>query len=74
MLIARGRLDDGGISVGLVRDGAWVAQVPVTSAGEFLVVVRTPADGTYSAVLANNLVGRSFDNHVRLRQFGWVAP
>jgi hypothetical protein len=73
LLLARGRIDDGGISVGLVRDGRWVAQVPVTADGEFIVVVRVPSDGSYSAVLANNLIGRSLENHVRLRRFGWIA-
>jgi hypothetical protein len=74
LLLAEGQLDEGGVSLGLLRSGRWIAQVPVTAPGPFLIVIRAPADGNYSAVLANNLPGRSLENHVRLRRLGWVTP
>lgn len=73
VVLAQGHLDRGGVSLGLVRDGAWVAQVPVTAPGEFLILIRVPADGTYSVVLANNVPGRSLDNQVSIRRIGWLS-
>jgi hypothetical protein len=72
MLLARGRLEAGGFSLGLVSDGLWVAQVAVLTPGDFVVVIRVPADGEYSVVLANNLPGRPLHNQMTIERIGWV--
>jgi hypothetical protein len=72
-LVARGRIARGGISVGLVRDGAWAAQVPVTVPGAFVVVVQAPAAGRYSVVVTNYVLGASLRYDVALDRFGWLA-
>jgi hypothetical protein len=72
LLIARGRLEFGGFSLGLVQNGMWIAQVPVLVAGEFVVVIKVPSDGSYSVVLANNLPGRSLHNQLTIDRIGWV--
>ncbi len=72
LLLARGRLEEGGISVGLVRNGKWEAQVAVTEPGEFVAIARAPSDGEYSVVVANNLQGSSLHNDVVIRRLGWV--
>ena len=72
-LLARGYLEEGGISVGLVRNGRWEAQVAVTEPGEFVALARAPIDGEYSVVVANNLQGASLYNNVVIRRLGWVT-
>jgi hypothetical protein len=72
MLIARGRVEHGGFSLGLVQNGVWTAQVPVLTAGDFVVVIRVPTDGPYAVVLANNLPGRSLHNQLTIDRIGWV--
>ena len=72
VLLARGRLERGGFSLGLVQNGQWIAQVPVLTAGDFVVVIKVPGDGDYSVVLANNLPGRSLHNQLTIERIGWV--
>jgi hypothetical protein len=72
-LLARGYLEEGGISVGLVRNGKWEAQVAVTEPGEFVAIAQAPSDGEYSVVVANNLQGPSLYNNVVIRRLGWVT-
>jgi hypothetical protein len=72
VLIARGRVERGGLSLGLVQNGSWIAQVPVVATGDFVVVVKVPSDGSYSVVLANNLPGRSLHNQLTIDRIGWV--
>jgi hypothetical protein len=73
LVLARGRLEEGGISFGLVRNGKWEAQVAVTEPGEFVAIARAPSDGEYSVVVANNLQGASLHNDVVIRRLGWVV-
>lgn len=73
LVMARGQLRSGGLSVGLLKDGAWVAQVPVQTPGDFQVVVRVPEDGVYTLVVANNLTGRSLDNQLTIERIGWAS-
>ena len=73
LLLAQGRLEHGGLSLGLVKDGQWIAQVPVTTPGDFVVVIRVPLDGAYSVVLANNVTGRSLDNRLTIDRIGWAS-
>ena len=72
IVLARGRLEKGGLSLGLVENGKWVVQVPVVTPGEFVVVIRAPRDGRYSLILANNVTGWSLDNRLTIDVLGWA--
>ena len=72
LALVQGNIERGGISFGLVKDGQWVEQAAVLSTGEFTAVVRVPADGEYSLVLANNLPGSSLRNDLVIHRVGWV--
>ena len=74
ILVAEGAVARGGFSLGLVREGQWLAQAAVTRGGRFIVVVAAPEDGVYSVVLANNLPGPSLWNEFTIRKVGWVVP
>lgn len=72
LALVQGTIERGGVSFGLVKDGQWLEQAHVLSAGEFTAVVRVPADGEYSLVLANNLRGPSLRNDLVIHRVGWV--
>lgn len=72
LAMARGELHDGGITIGLIRDGAWVAATNVVQPGPFTVLVETPAGGTYQLVIANCLTGGQTSNRVTITKVGWV--
>ena len=72
LVLARGHIERGGLSLGLVQNGEWIVQVPVVTPGEFVVVIRVPADGRYTLILANNVTGWSLDNQLTLDLFGWA--
>jgi hypothetical protein len=72
VLIAQGRIDDGGISIGLVQAGRWIVQVPIVKVGNFVTVINVPADGPYAVVIANNLPGPSLRNDLIIRKIGWA--
>ena len=52
--LATGRLDEGGLSIGLQRDDKWAGIVNVTEPGPFAVVL-VPGAGRYSLVVANDV-------------------
>jgi hypothetical protein len=72
LVLARGHIERGGVSLGLVQNGEWVVQVPVVTPGEFVVVIQVPRDGRYALILANNITGWSLDNRLTLELFGWA--
>jgi hypothetical protein len=72
LALVQGEIRSGGVSFGLVSNGAWIAQAGVTRPGPFIVVVRVPMSGTHSLVLANNLTGASLHSDVRIDRVGWV--
>jgi hypothetical protein len=72
LILARGHIERGGLSMGLVQNGEWIVQVPVVTPGEFVVVIQVPRDGRYTLVLANNVTGWSLDNRLTLELFGWA--
>ena len=71
-LVAEGTLDRGGLSIGLVTDGRWSMQVPITQPGRFLAVIEVPADGQYALIIANNLRGPSLRNQFALTRLAWA--
>lgn len=70
VLLAEGVLTSGGLSLGLLRDGAWAAQVGVAQPGAFVAMVAAPATATYDVIVANNMPGRFQSNHFVLTRVG----
>lgn len=72
-LVVSGRIEQGGVSVGLMRNNQWVGQVSVSEPGNFTVVLAPPASGTYALVVANNLrQPEALETAVVLSRFGAV--
>jgi hypothetical protein len=72
LLLAAGRLQRGGITVGLLKDAAWAAQVNVTEPGLFTVVIQPPGQGTYEIIVANNLPGPSREIDAAISRIAWI--
>lgn len=72
-VLVKGRLERGGVTIGLLRDDQWAAQVNVTKPGNFTVVIAPPARGAYTIVVANDVPGNGADTTAVLTQFGVIA-
>jgi hypothetical protein len=53
--IAVGELEAGGLTIGLLKDNAWLGSRNIVEPGWFAVAVQAPEDGVYALVIANNL-------------------
>ncbi|WP_288255132.1 hypothetical protein [uncultured Hydrogenophaga sp.] len=73
VLRVSGALEQGGLAVGLVKDGAWAHQLPVSRPGEFDLFI-TPAPGRYHLVIANNLARGSAVNTFEIKRLALVRP
>lgn len=70
--IAKGELIGGGITIGLLKDGAWHSQANVTQPGPFEVLLRV-LPGSYVVTIANN-VPQERHNEFLIEVMGWVDP
>lgn len=70
--LSQGELRKGGMTLGLVRSGAWAIQVNVVRTGPFTVIIEIPENGTYSFILANYLRSGSLTNDFSLTTLGWA--
>ena len=52
-LVVRGRLVEGGVAIGLLKDRRWYRQVVVTEPGEFMVSIPVDEPGTYQPLVTN---------------------
>jgi hypothetical protein len=73
VLRASGVLEQGGLTVGLVKDAAWAHQLSVPRPGEFDLFI-TPEPGRYHVVIANNLARGSAVNNFEIRRLSVVRP
>jgi hypothetical protein len=71
-LVVIGRVDVGGVTVGLLKKDRWAGQVNVSSPGEFTAVVEAPAPGSYAIVVANNVGDPSLHTDVEISRIGWI--
>lgn len=53
--LASGELKEGGITVGLLENGAWTGFTNIDQPGRFVVAIQAPYRGRYSLVIANNV-------------------
>ena len=73
-LVVEGHLTAGGLTVGLLRDGAWEGQIAITTPGRFTAIVQAPRRGSYAAVIANHSTDRAVGTDVVITRFGWLEP
>ena len=72
MLICRGIVRRGGVTVGVLLDNHWAKTVNVTAPGPFVVSLAMDTTAKYSVVLAN--FAHSGDNDVTISALGWLPP
>ena len=63
----------GGLTIGLVRDGKWAAQVVVGDVGAFTAVIQPPGAGTYDVIVANNLPDALRETDVAISKIAWMG-
>jgi hypothetical protein len=74
LLVAAGRVDEGGLDLGVLKDNAWHNQIVIDEPGEFLAAVEVGADGIYVPILAN-ATARDLDrNRFVISRFGILRP
>jgi hypothetical protein len=72
-LLAAGRVERGGVSIGLLKNNKWAAQINITEPGDFTVVIAPPSSGNYSVLVANDLrQPQDLDTSVVLSRLGMV--
>ena len=75
LLIVQGTLYTGGLSVGLIHEGQSAGSVPVTSPGDFTLLIRVQEQGDYSVGIANNLSWYNFpETRFIITKAGWLEP
>ena len=73
MVAAAGRVEKGGLSLGLLDSAdRWAATIPIAR-GPFRVAVEAPSDGVYRIVLANNLPDGETEIDARVAEVGLVG-
>jgi hypothetical protein len=73
LVAAVGKIERGGLLLGLLdHKGQWATTV-AASPGEFRAVVRVPAEGEYRIVLANNLAFGETVNAFTVNDVGFVS-
>lgn len=83
LFVARGEVQDGGITIGVTQHDQWYAVINISRQGPFLVVLQMPDAGAYELTVANcvesrlqNALGlltkRFLQNHVRVLHAGWI--
>ena len=71
-VLAEGRVYHGGITIGLINGGVWVARVDLDEPGAFVASVVATKAGPHTLVMANCLRGTDLRTAAVLRRFGWV--
>ncbi len=70
MLLVQGRLDDGGLGIGFLKDERWHGMAVVTQPGEFIAAVEASEDGNYVPVIINATKQDRDRNRFVIRRFG----
>lgn len=75
--VATGVLEEGGFTVGFLKNGAWSGFVNITTPGWFAAVLQVPEDGDYELILANLVTApqeTAWQRTVRRLGFGFTLP
>jgi len=71
-LIAHGRLDSGGLAVGLLQGDKWHRRTEITEAGTFVAILELPDAGCYTPVITNAAPKDRWRNRFVIYRFGVV--
>ena len=71
-VLVAGRVEEGGISVGLLKNNQWAGQVNIIDPGDFTVVIAPASPGAYSLIVANNL-RQGLDTSIALTKIGLIT-
>lgn len=69
--VVRGVVRSGGLTLGLLKDGAWYLQRNVTDPGPFDIAIPVPVAGRYTPLVANYLPGGSLKTDVEIQAMGF---
>src|SRR5262249_51501553 len=69
-LLAHGRVDSGGVAVGLLKGDRWYRRVEITEPGAFMAVVEVPQAGVYVPAIANDAPKNRWPNRFVIFRFG----
>ena len=70
--VMHGTLDHGGVTIGLLRNGAWHRPITLHTPGAFTVVVPIDDPGSYTPLVTNAMSPGQRHNRVRLVSAGFV--
>jgi hypothetical protein len=73
-LLVQGRIESGGVTLGLVRDGDWYCRVAVTEPGRFVAIVPVSAAGRYEPAIAHDAPKDRWRDRFVIARFGAIDP
>jgi hypothetical protein len=71
LAVVTGRVERGGVTIGLFKKEQWVRQLNIETPGPFTVVLAPPSSGSYSLTIANDLPG-GLDTSVSISKMGFL--
>src|SRR5262245_9799429 len=76
--VARGELLDGGVQIGVLKDGRWTGSVKITKRGAFEAILNIRETARYGLIVANCVESVAWAiggrTTLRVRESGWIAP
>lgn len=69
-LVAQGLLNEGGLAIGMLKDGAWDSQLSVQRRGQFVAVVVVKDAGVYVPIVTNAMPPGERRNRFVITRFG----
>ena len=78
VFVVEGRLQRGGLTLGLIRDGRWTTYINVVEPGPFSIAIQPTEAGDYRATIANDHIETLFESFhsvaPKLRRLGLLQP
>ena len=74
ILMAEGRLQRGGITVGLADSNGWAVSLNIDAPGPFRAVLRAPRAGNYQVIVSNHLQDGSLRNRFTISRIVVLDP
>jgi hypothetical protein len=72
ILVAEGRLQRGGVTLGLAGTSGWASSVNIDTPGPFRAVIQAPGAGEYQFIVANHLRTGSLRNRFTISRIFFV--
>lgn len=74
LFVAEGNLTEGGIAVGLLKQGAWYKQAIVQNPGPFVIAVPVDDPGSYIPLVTNAMPPGRRVNRLTVTRAGFMSP